>query len=96
VTKAEALDEHLGGVDPWECVDELRGKSFAINAQARPCRVELSQVVALVQLACEFEVVEDTKDSLNDPHSRWHPQAMLSNAVRKGTANLTVVGRSCQ
>jgi hypothetical protein len=69
------LGEHIGAVDPWKCVDQLAGKSFAINAQAWPCRVELLEVVALVKLAREFEVMEDTKDSLNDPHSRWHPSA---------------------
>lgn len=72
-------------MDPWKCLDELGGKSFAVNAHARPCRVELLEVVALMKLAGEFEVMEDTKDSLNDPHSRWHPQAMLSKAVHQGS-----------
>jgi hypothetical protein len=84
MAKPKALGEHFGSVDPRKCLDKLGGKSFAVNAQARPCRVELLEVVAFVKLAREFEVVEDTKDSLNDPHSRWHPQPMLTKAVREG------------
>ncbi len=76
--KPKALDEHIRSVDPWKSFHEFPWKSFAVNAQVRPRRVELLEIVTLLKLASKFEVVEDTKDSLNDPYSLWHLQTMLS------------------
>jgi hypothetical protein len=92
VAKPKALGEHIGGMDPGKSVDKFAGKSFAVNALMRPCRVELLEIAALLKLTREFEVVKDTKDSLNDPHSLWHLEPCYQKPIRVTiAANIDVI-----
>ena len=43
-------------------------QAFALEARPRPGGVDLCEVIAFVELMCEFEVVEDSKDGLGYFH----------------------------
>jgi hypothetical protein len=52
-------------------------QAFALEACPGPGGVDLCEVIAFVELMCEFEVVEDSKDGLGNSHEDW----MLSEVM---------------
>jgi hypothetical protein len=56
---ANPLDEYFGGMDPWECFDEVAGKSFALQSQPGPGGVDSPEMAAPMELPGELEVVKD-------------------------------------
>jgi hypothetical protein len=68
VTDAAAMEEKLRDMQPGKGLNFVMGKTFALEPLPRKGRVDYGKMASPLQFACEFEVVEDAKDSLNDSH----------------------------
>jgi hypothetical protein len=69
--EAGAVEEIVGGVEKRKAVDEGAGQAFALESCPGPGGVDLLEMIAPVELVCEFEVVEDSKDGLGNFHEVW-------------------------
>ena len=58
-------------MDEREATYEGARQALALEACPGPGGVDFRKVVAFVELMCELEVVEDSKDGLGNFHEGW-------------------------
>jgi hypothetical protein len=57
-------------MEKGKAAHEGTGKAFTLYARPWPRGIDLLEMIALVELMCEFEVVEDSEDGLCNFHER--------------------------
>jgi hypothetical protein len=83
--EAGAVEQIVGCVKQRKGADERAGQAFALQSCPGPGGVDLLEMIAPVELVREFEVVEDSKDGLDNFHRKLFTkdscilQAMLAD-----------------